>query len=107
MSPRNFRALAGYVLFFLTVGATVIMAAAMASVRTAPAHAAPMRAAAVCTFDGGGVSVAGSVTRTSDGRAWLCTDDGDLVPWGLPVIAGGVCSMQGVCATFPYPPARR
>jgi hypothetical protein len=67
----------------------------------------PVRPVAACTFDGGGTSAAGSVTRTSDGRTWLCTDDGDLVPWDLPVISGGVCSMQGVCAAYPYPLASR
>lgn len=42
---------------------------------------APCQYPAVCHFDGGGVSAIGSVTRTSDGRSWLCTDDGRLVPW--------------------------
>lgn len=34
-----------------------------------------------CHFDGGGTSVTGSVTETTDSRLWLCTDDGQLVPW--------------------------
>jgi hypothetical protein len=55
----------------------------MASVPFIPArpHTAPMPVVAVCAFDGGGLSVAGSVTRTDDGRRWLCTDDGNLVPF--------------------------
>jgi hypothetical protein len=42
-------------------------------------------APAVCHFDGGGLSLAGSVTRTRDGRPWLCTDDGQLTPWHVQV----------------------
>jgi hypothetical protein len=60
----------------------------------APARPAPMPAVAVCAFDGGGMAVAGSVTRTRDGRPWLCTDDGYLVPWRTPAVT---CPTEDSC----------
>lgn len=65
----------------------------------APCHArpAPMPAVAVCAFDGGGLAVAGSVTTTDDSRAWLCTDDGALVPWHGPASV----SIPGVTVPIP------
>jgi hypothetical protein len=101
----DLRTMAGWVLFFLALGTTVIMAASMASARTS--LPATVRTVAICTFDGGGMAVTGSVTRTDDGRAWLCTDDGNLVPCDLPVDSNGMCSMQGICAAYPYPLASR
>ena len=50
-------------------------------VLTSLTASAPYGPAAVCHFDGGGTSTAGSVTVTGDGRPWLCTDDGYLIPW--------------------------
>jgi hypothetical protein len=101
LAMSDLRRLAVWVSLFLSLGTLALL-----SGPTAAATAPAVRPAAVCTFDGGGWSAAGSVTRTSDGRAWLCTDDGDLVPWGRPAIAGGVCSMPGVCAPDPLAAGR-
>ena len=61
--------------------ASVMLLAGLATAHTASHPHAPMPAVAVCAFDGGGLAVAGSVTRTRDGRLWRCTDDGYLVPF--------------------------
>lgn len=41
----------------------------------------PQHYVTTCSFDGGGSAVSGSVSRTSDGRTWLCTDNGTIIPW--------------------------
>jgi len=74
------RTLASLALAALFLGITALVTA-WAITPTAPVSRSPMPAVAVCAFDGGGMAVAGSVTRTSDGQPWLCTDDGTLIPW--------------------------
>jgi len=77
--------------FITAVLAGLFTSAALAGHHDQPA---PMPAVAVCAFDGGGMAVAGSVTRTRDGRPWLCTDDGYLVPWHAPAAA---CPTEDSC----------
>ena len=44
----------------------------------------PRIAPVVCHFDGGGQIIAGNAARTSDGRDWVCTNDGTLVQITYP-----------------------
>jgi hypothetical protein len=73
---------------FRTVIRTILAGVMLSGLILAAGTPSAAGPAAACTFDGGGTAVAGSVTQTGDGRAWLCTDDGRLISWNPGRLSG-------------------